>query len=151
MAGFAAAPWLDHVVLIHKNLSPTGGTKIVASKSESSCPPLSASSAARTFQSRLHRKPDPRNLSLFKAVCKTPMMRSGQHLSERRKRRDIGNHETTVNLAFFFVQNNLRGKDSGYWKWQVHQTTPGLCSRQIPKRDCLIRCGRRCGRNLVEG
>ena len=77
MAGFAAAPLLDHVVLIHKNLSPTGGTKMVASKSESSCPHLSASSAARTFQSRLHRKPDARNLSLFKAVCKIPMMRSG--------------------------------------------------------------------------
>ena len=56
---------------------PNWWHKMVASKSESSCPHLSASSAARTLQSLLHRKPDPRNLSLFKAVCKIPMMRSG--------------------------------------------------------------------------
>src|SRR6266487_6342458 len=48
----------------------------------------------------------------------------------------MDNHERTINFAFFFVQNNLGGKLSGYWKWQIHQSTPKPC--------WLIRCGRSC-------
>src|SRR6266487_4471044 len=56
----------------------------------------------------------------------------------------MDNHERTINFAFFFVQNNLRGKLSGYWKWQIHQSTPKPCWCQILRRACLIRCGRSC-------
>jgi len=43
----------------------------------------------------------------------------------------MDNHERTINFAFFFVQNNLGGKLSGYWKWQIHQSTPKPCWCQI--------------------
>src|SRR6266498_2885449 len=48
-----------------------------------------------------------------------------EQLCDRRKRWDIDTHGRTVIFSFFFVENNLGGKDSGHWKWQVHQTTPG--------------------------
>jgi hypothetical protein len=72
-----------------------------------------------------------------------------QQLCHLQKGLDIDNHETALNCAFLFVQRNLGGKLSRYWKWQIHPSTPEPCCCQIPRRASWIRRGKSCASTII--